>query len=196
MNQRQRACLAGVLLAGLFTAGVATAAPHAVLSIKVSKPAERGEPVTLPVRLTYVDTTLTALVFSIDLDTRWLSFDPADADMDGVPDAVILPAGMPSIIYVDYDPDDAGSELDVMLANLSGAPLPQGVILAFELTSVRRGWIHRWIDFAEDPQASFGDAQGRRVDGTTLVLSRRIFADGFESGDTSAWSLTRIGEDG
>ena len=46
--------------------------------------------------------------------------------MDGIPDAVTLPAGEPSVVVIDYDADDADGELDVLLANLSGAPLAEG----------------------------------------------------------------------
>lgn len=171
----------------LLATGSAGAQPQAVLALDVSEPAVRGARVTVPLAFAYEDATINALVFSIDLDTGRLTLDPADDNMDGVPDAVKLPAGMPSITYIGYDPDDTGGEIDVMLANLSGAPLPQGVILIFQLTPVRMGFISSWIGFSDDPPASFGEAQGQTVAGTTLVIGSEIFADGFESGDTSAW---------
>ena len=184
--------LAGVVLGALLATG-AGAEPQATLVLDLSRPAVKGQPYDLPVGFTFTDTTVTALAFSIDIDTRRLDFDPADDDMDGVPDSVTLPAGMPSITYIGYDPDDAGGEIDVMLANLSGAPLPQGVLLLIELEARREGSASRWIDFADDPPPSFGNAQGSNVDGTTLVLGLDIFADGFESGNTSAWSIVRPG---
>ncbi len=189
-NSRYLAGFGVALLAGLLAAGSAAAEPQALLVLDASRQAEKGQPYYLPVAFVYDDTTINALVFSIDVDTRRLRFNPADDDMDGVPDAVILPQGMPSITYVGYDPDDTAGEIDVMLANLSGAPLPQGVIMIFKLRPRRRGSIFTWIDFSDDPEASFGNAQGQHVDGITMVLGGEIFADGFESGDTRRWSIT------
>ena len=186
--------LGAALLAGLLAAGSAAAEPQALLVLDVSRQAEKGEPYYLPVGFVY-DTPISALVFSINIDTRRLRFNPADDDMDGVPDAVILPQGRPSITYVVYDPDDTNGELDIMLANLSGAPLPQGTILIVKLRPRRRGSVFSWVDFADDPAPSFGNAQGQTVEGTTLVLGAEIFADGFESGDTRRWSITTTPED-
>lgn len=179
------------LLACLSIAGIASGEPQAALVLDASMPVRAGTPVVLPIAFRYDGATISALVFSIDIDSDRLLFDPADNDMDGVPDAVTLPAGMPSIAYIGYDPDGAGGEIDIMLANLSGAPLPQGVILEIELTSTRRGFISNRIRFSDDPTASFGTAQGGNVDGITHVLGHQIFADGFESGDTGAWSITK-----
>ncbi len=131
---------------------------------------------------------ISALVFSFDLDPAGLAFDPTDADGDGIPDAVTLPEGMPSIVVIVYDASDPDGELDVLLANLSGAPLAEGVILEIELTAKRSGAAASWIDFSGDPRPSFGNAQGQNVEGTAVVLGPAlVFADGFESGDTSAW---------
>ena len=134
-------------------------------------------------------------MFSIDIDTRRLRFNPADHDMDGVPDAVTLPQGRPSLTYVVYDPDDESGELDVMLANLSGAPLPEGTIMVVKLRPRRRGSVFSRVDFADDPEASFGTPQGQTVEGVTLKLGGGIFADGFETGDTRRWSITASSED-
>ncbi len=186
-----------IILMSLLVAGSAAAEPRATLVLDLSRPAAKGQPYYLPVGLTYADTSVTALVFSIDIDRRRVRFNPADDDGDGVPDSVTLPAGMPSIVYVGYDPDDVDGEIDVMLANLTGVPLPQDdVILIFKLRTRREGPVTGWIDFADDPAASFGNAQGGSVDGRTLVFGTDIFADGFESGDTSAWSRTRPGGGG
>ena len=155
------------------------------------RPAVGGARCFVPLALRYDDATINAMVFSIDINTNRLLFDPADHNGDGVPDAVSFPAGMPSIAYVDYDPNDADGEIDVMLTNLSGAPLPQDIILEFEFISIRRGSIFNRIRFSDDPPPSFGDAQGQNVAGTAQVLGHKIFADGFESGNTRAWSRTK-----
>ncbi len=186
----RRVALIGVLLAGIFAAGSATGIPHAMLALHLTKPAVKGRPYTLPVSFAYEDTTITALVFSIDVDTRWLRFNPADDDGDGVPDSVTLPSGTPSIVFVGWDPDDTGGELDVMLANLTGVPLPQGMILKVKFRPRHEGSMFGRLVFSDDPPASFGDVQGQHVDGTTVVFALPFFSDGFESGDTSAWSRT------
>lgn len=182
-----------VAIAILFVvSGHAAGEPHAVLGLDLTAPAHRGWPVFIPVHLTFEDTTVTALTFSLDIDIDRLRFRPDDDDMDGVPDAVTLPAGMPSMIYVGFDRDQDDGELDFMLANLSGAPLPQGIILKIRMRALSDGDLLDWVRFSTHPSPSFGNAQGQSVDGTTVVFGRAIFADGFESGDTSAWS--RISE--
>ncbi len=186
--------LGAILLAGLLASGRAAAEPQALLVLDASRQAIKGRSYYLPVALVY-NTAINALVFSIDIDTRRLRFNPADDDMDGVPDSVTLPQGRPSLTYVVYDPDDASGEIDIMLANLSGAPLPQGTILAVKLRPLRWGPVFGWIDFSDDPEVSFGNAQGQNVDGVTLVLGSEIFADGFESGNTRRWSITTKSED-
>ncbi len=187
MNNRQVAAVSFVLLA-VYSAASAAGEPQAMLALDLTEEAHRGWPVFVPVHLTYEDTTITVLTFSIDIDIDRLVFSPPDHDMDGVPDAVTLPAGVPSLVYVDYDRDDDGGELDFMLANLSGAPLPQGIILKIRLRPLRGGDLFSWVRFSTDPPPSFGNAQGQSVDGTTVIFAQAIFADGFESGDTSAWS--------
>lgn len=181
----------GVFIVFLFTTDPAASSPHGILMLDASTAARRDPTVIVPLAFGYENTTITALVFSIDLDTERLAFDPTDDDMDGIPDAVTLPAGTPSITFIGYDPSDARGEIDVMLANLSGAPLPQGVILEFELLPATTGFFTQHIRFSADPPASFGNVEGQGVEGTTLVLGQEIFADGFESGDTSAWRKVR-----
>ncbi|MCP3980238.1 MAG: hypothetical protein GY716_13110, partial [bacterium] len=132
---------------------------------------------------------ITAIAFSLDLDPAGLAFDPTDADLDGVPDAVTLPAGVPPVVVVNYDPADADGELDVLLADLSGTPLPEGVILEIEVTPSQSGTAAEWIRFSEDPPPSFSNDLGEDVCGSIQVLgSGVIFADGFETGDTCFWS--------
>ncbi len=188
MVNRQMTAIAIVVLLALVSSGSAGGEPHAVLGLDLTAPARRGWPVFIPVHFTFEDTTVTALTFSIDVDVDRLHFRPDDHDMDGVPDAVTLPAGMPSLVYVGFDRDDDGGELDFMLANLSGAPLPQGVVLKIRMRPLSDGDLSSWMRFSADPPPSFGNDQGQSVDGTTVVFGRAIFADGFESGDTSAWS--------
>ncbi len=188
MTQRHRIQLAGALIAVLLAASPAAGEPPAVLALDVSARPVAGTPVKVPALFATFESTVTALVFSIDLDASRLLFDPTDSDGDGVPDAVELPEGRPSITFITYDPEDDDGEIDIMLANLSGAPLPEGVILEFTFEAVHGGRLSRWLRYSEDPSPSFGNAQGQNVGGIAIYLDRELFADGFESGDTSAWT--------
>ncbi len=190
MRLRHRNRLAGAVLAVLLAASPAAGEPPAVLALDVSARPVAGAPVKVPALFATFGDTITALVFSIDIDAGRLLFDPTDSDGDGVPDAVELPEGRPSIVYITYDPDDQDGEIDVMLLNLSGAPLPEGVLLEFTFETVHGSRLGRWLRYSEDPRPSFGNAQGQNVGGIAIYLDRELFADGFESGDTSAW--TRI----
>ncbi len=186
-------CLTAVafLAAGLLAAGAAGAQPGPTLVLDGSLPTVPQVQVAVPLGFTNGGHAITAIAFSLDLDPAGLAFDPTDSEPDGVPDSVTLPAGMPQIVVVDYDPADVDGELDVLLANLSGPPLPEGVIMEFELTPSQSGIVASWIRFSDDPPPSFSNDQGEDVEGTAIVLGDElIFADGFESGDTSSWPAT------
>jgi len=178
------------LLISCLTAGLATArVPAPVLILDAAIQANPGQPLTLSLGFDSGGHAISALVFSLDIDRSRLTFDPTDANQDGVPDSVTLPEGVPSITVINWDPADSDGEIDVLLSNLSGAALPQGVILEFELTPDQGGWAADWVAFSDDPPASFGNDLGQDVAGTTEVLGLgAIFVDGFESGDTGAWS--------
>ncbi len=176
-------------IAGLLAAGAAGAQPGPALVLDASLQTSPGLPVAVPLGFANHGHAITALAFSFDLDPAGFAFDPTDADLDGVPDAVTLPAGMPPVLVITYDPGDPDGELDVLMADLSGTPLAEGVILEVELTPSQSGIAADWIDFSDDPAPSFSNAQGEDVCGTTQVLgSGVLFADGFESGTTCAWS--------
>ena len=178
-----------VLCMGLLAAGVAGAQPGPVLILDASPRTTPGIPTVLPLGFTNSGHAITAIAFSLDLDPAGLTFDATDADMDGVPDAITLPAGMPPVVVIDFDPADSDGELDVLLADLSGTPLAEGIILELELTPSQSGRAASWIGFSEDPPPSFANAQGEDVCGAARVLGTGVvFADGFESGDTCAWS--------
>ncbi len=122
-----------------------------------------GVPVFVPVDLIKNDHDVTAVAFSLDIDLEYLGFDPADDDGDD-------------------------GRLDVMLANLSGLPLLDGLLLEVELLPAADGWVASWIRFSLDPPPSFGGADGLDIPGTWVVLGAELFADGFESGGVGAWT--------
>jgi len=180
--------VAAILLAGLLATEIdAIDRPAVRLILDAAVQATQGIPLSVQVAFDNGGQVITALVLSLDLDGDRLTFDPVDADLDGLPDAVTLPAGRPSITVIDYDPADSDGEIDILLAELSGMPLPQGVILSFEMTPGQNGIVASWLDFSDDPPVSFGNDLGQDVEGVTEVLGAEIFVDGFESGDTNAW---------
>ncbi len=186
-RSRVIATLLFVSLAGVTIAGVCPPRPSMVLDASVVT--SPGIAVTLPVTFANSGNAISALAFSLDIDPTGLAFDATDADLDGIPDAVTLPAGMPPVVVVDYSAADTDGELDVLLADLSGTPLPQGVIVEVELTPSQSDVAATWIRFSGDPPPSFSNDQGDDVVGIIQVLgSGGIFADGLESGDTCAWS--------
>jgi len=180
--------VAAILLAGLLAVEIeAIDRPAVRLILDAAVQATQSVPLSVQVAFDNGGQSITALVFSLDLDPARLTFDPADADLDGLPDAITLPAGRPSITVIDYDPADSDGEIDILLADLSGVPLPQGVILSFEMTPSQNGIVASWLDFSDDPPVSFGNDLGQDVAGIPEVIGAEIFANGFESGDTSAW---------
>ncbi len=133
----------------------------------------------------------TAEAFSLEIDLDDLGFDSTDDDGDGILDAVTFPLGEPELVYVAFAADSADGDdgqLDVMLANLSGLPLLDGLLLEVELLPAADGWVASWIRFSLDPPPSFGGADGLDIRGTWVVLGAELFADGFESGDLGAWA--------
>ncbi len=99
---------------------------------------------------------------------------------------------MPPVVVVDYDSGDTDGELDILLADLSGSPLPEGVIVEVEVTPSQSDVAATWIRFSSDPPPSFSNDQGDDVVGIFQVLGTgSIFIDGFESGDTCAWASSQ-----
>ena len=148
-----------------------------------------GVPLFVPIDFTANGFMITVIAFSLDLDLDRLDFDPSDDDGDGVPDAVLFPLGTPGLTFVTFDAGDSDGELDVLLANLSGLPLPEGLLIELEVVPLTDGTVASSIAFSQHPPASFGDSEGQDVPGTAVVTgAAEIFADGFESGDLGAWS--------
>lgn len=122
-----------------------------------------------------------SIVFSIDIDTTRFTFDP---EID-----VRFPVHEPSNVSLSYDVSDSDGEIDILISDL-GSVLPEGLLLEIDLHLVEgaAGW-GQMVSFSMDPPVSFGDDEGRGLYGLASVVSS-VFTDGFESGDTSAWSMT------
>ncbi len=175
----------------LLAAGAAQAQPTGPrLIIDGTVPVTAGVPIFVPVEFAGQVFDVTSIAFSLDIQTELLSFDDGDGDGDGTIDDVTFPLGTPGIASVDWDAGDSDGELDVLLANLSGLPLPDGPLVAFEFMPLRDGCLSAGIRFSEDPAPSFGNSEGQDVEGTAVVTGGCLFADGFESGDLGAWSQT------
>ncbi len=151
--------------------------------------------VTVPITLAAAGAELSALVFSFDLDPS-LVFDATDSNGDGIPDAVTFYADV-NQLSVGYDAADADGELDFLLTDHAASPmsLPDGLLVEIELRGVDppSGVID--VRFSSEPTGSFGSTVGTSVAGTTIdgsVFFGAVFLDGFESGDTTAWS-TMVG---
>ena len=136
---------------------------------------------------------ISTVALSFDIDTTRLVFDPTDADLDGIPDSVRFLGTAASVRSVVYDPADLDGELDLLITDLSATPvtLADGTLLEIDF-GVPGGEpiLSQGLTFGADPGATFGDDQGRRVDGDSEVVVLILFTDGFESGDVSAWATS------
>ncbi len=147
-----------------------------------------GVPVYVPVELVGQAFDVTSVAFSLDILPGLLSFDPADGNGDGIADDITFPLGAPGLASITYSVDDEDGELDFLLANLSGLPLPDGPLVEIEFLPLRDGCLSGGVRFSPDPLPSFGNSVGLDVPGTAVVTGGCIFSDGFEAGDLSAWS--------
>lgn len=137
---------------------------------------------------------INSLVVSFDYDPSRLSFDPTDADMDGVPDAVRLVGGMTGALDVVFDPADTDGELDIFLTDAVAVPQPfaDGPLLEVQWQDLTGGEaLFEAVVFGSDPGVSFGDVLGRSVAGDARVSPPVLFADGFESANVSGWSTSQ-----
>lgn len=184
---KHRATFTVAILLLLFAAG-AFGQAQPVLTLEAGNAGDPGVTLAVPVSLDNGDHHITALVFSLDLDSDALEFNDADNDMNGIPDGIVMLSGIPAVTVIEYDADDTDGELDFLFAELSGASLPQGNFLRIELVSAQPGTAAQWIALADDPPLSFGDQNGQDVPGMAVVSTAAIFNDGFESADLSAWT--------
>ncbi|MCB0257511.1 MAG: Ig-like domain-containing protein, partial [Anaerolineae bacterium] len=109
---------------------------------------------------------LAALIFSVDIDQRWLHFDPADANNDGAPDAVAVHVPGAFVVMVGATLSDTAGELDFTVLDLTPplAALPSGALFTLTLTTGEP--LHgaeAAIRFAGDPPISASNEQGHAV---------------------------------
>ena len=132
---------------------------------------------------------ISSLAFGLTIDTDQLLFDPTDLDMDGLPDSVRFTGISASVRSVEL----VGSTLRVLLSDVDASPetLVDGPLLEIDFTVAPGvGLLSSALSFDESIPASFGDSTGRSVEGDADEIFFVLFADGFESGSVSAWSLS------
>ena len=170
----------------LFSSEYGTATPGLVsLDIPNSVPALPGDRVTLPLSFHPNGNAVNSMIFSIDYDQTWLTFDPADKDHDGLPDALSLdlPQGFKAI--ASFDPNDSHSELDVVIFNPTSptASLTDKDLLALNLTTGNPpGDVWAMLQSSDNPPASFGSVDGQSLPGGVdmgsvliTLLNNRIY---------------------
>jgi hypothetical protein len=156
-----------VLVAASWAAVVAQTNP--LLAIPDGVPGASGQPVTLPVTYSANGNLCSSLIFAIDFDETKLSFDPTDADEDGIPDAISLNIPAAFFTSVTYDGADTDSEIDIMITDpsipLAGMPSRTLLNATFMVNPGFTGLAR--VGFSTDPPASCGTTTGQGVTVTT-----------------------------
>jgi hypothetical protein len=161
--------------------------------------AQPGGTVTVPVRFTPGGFDIAFTAFSIDYDEACLTFDPTDANADGIPDAIAfnLPAGYGK--SVQFNAGDTDGEIDVTLFDpappFSLLPLGEPARITFHVKPTCGGSALSTlvrVGFSSAPAVSFGDVTGHSVPGISLDGSLEVF--GGQRGDCNGDQLVDAGD--
>jgi len=125
-----------------------------------------------------------SLAFSLLLDAGSFDLAGIDLDNDGRPDNILFPQGQPGLDLIRWTP---GGSLDILLADLSQQPLPEGLLVEIGVPALGPPPLGA-LAIAPSPRPSFGSTQGLDIAGTFEISGQSIFGDGFETGDVGAWS--------
>lgn len=148
----------------------ASAGPQ--LSIRSNIPADPNSTVVVPVRFASNGFEIASIVFSIDYDETWLSFD------NSIPNAInfTLPGNFSG--SCSYDANDTDGELDCFIIHPSVplAALPDGIVLNLTLrTKNPPNTVLAKAGFSvSSPPTSFGSTLGESIPGTTVDGSVQI----------------------
>ncbi len=159
-------------------------APTPELKVPAHIPAVSGQPFPAPVQFTANGSSIASLVFSIDFDQQCLSFNPADGNGDGIPDAIAFAALTGFTKNAAFDANDTDGEIDITLLDIAPPlqALPDGTLAAITFNpscQPQPGQTRTAaIAFSTAPAASFGSTTGqsitgRTVDGSADITSRR-----------------------
>lgn len=155
-----------------------------------------GASVTLPLQFASNGHAIAAASFALDLG-GCVSFDPVDADTDGLPDDVVLqlpPGWTASVLHQPGDPD---GELRFVLYDLPPfTALPTGTVaeITLQVTCNPATPTVEPLPFESSPAPSLGNTAGQAVAGTfsggsiDIEPVPELFFDGFEGGNFAAWS--------
>lgn len=171
-----------VLFLTLQSGGMGLAAPldGPGLSIPDEMPAEPGGTVVVPVTFTSNGAQIASMVFSIDYDETWLSFDPDAAD------AVVfdLPSSDGFVGGCSADTGDPDGEIDCYVLDFSQPldALPDGVFVSIKLNvGSPADPTLADVNFAQNPSPSFGDVNGQSV-AAGLIDSGSVAIGSYEPG--------------
>jgi hypothetical protein len=137
-------------------------AENATLSLPLDAPGPARTQVTLPVDLTTHGSAVNSLVFSVNYDASWLTFDPTDADGDGLPDAIGL--NLPEGFQASVSEGTSGKLDFVVYASTPGLTLSDGTLATITLkTGSPAETTLAPVDFYYDPPVSIGSTGGRSL---------------------------------
>ncbi len=155
-----------------------------------------GDHVTAELVLSSPDHDINSLAVSLDLDTDRYTIDTTDADDDGLPDAITVIGAAPSNVDASWNPTDLDGELDLLLTRpgtQSTDAFPDTLTVRIEARlfdpSAAGPYVQQPFRYSTEPLPSAGDVTGRSQPLTAVLPIVGLFSDGFESGDTSAWSV-------
>jgi hypothetical protein len=148
------------------------------LTVPDSYLASPGQHVSLPIFFDPQGKDVSSMVFSIDFDQSWLTFDSSDSNGDGLPDGMHfnLPEGF--VASASYDAQDKDGEIDVVVyyPALVQASLPAGNIMTVTLEAGNpQGNFIAEVKSSLDPPASFGSPTGTSLPGKLVDGSIWIF---------------------
>jgi hypothetical protein len=131
--------------------------------------------------ITFVDggSEIASLVFSVDYDQQWLSFDPSDENGDYIPDAISLHIPSGFSIHTSFDENDTTGEIDIMIIDTSNplSALEEGTLaeIKFDVKQETTNQVVA-VSFSQSPDASFGTTSGASEAGNTTNGSVLITA--------------------
>jgi hypothetical protein len=141
-----------------------------VLTLAKAVPASSGGLSTVPLAFAAKGAQISSLTVAVDYDATLLTFDPADANRDGLPDAITLHLPESFQVAVRFNANDKQGELDIALADVAVplAALPDGPLLSIALrAAVVAEPTDVAVRVAAHPQVSLGSTQGYSVPATT-----------------------------